>query len=164
MHLLFPLLFALLIHTGSAAADTVSAEKRADIQTLLELTGALKLGQQMSNVFVAQMTQALKANRPDIPARMYDVLAEEVNAVVAQALPDFNELIVPIYDKHFSAQDIKGLIGFYSTDLGRKTVRVMPLLLQDSMAQGQQWGQSLGPEIERRVRERFKAEGIDLSS
>lgn len=40
----------------------------------------------------------------------------------------------------------------------------MPLLLQESMYRGQQWGQALGPEVQRRVIERFKAEGVDLQA
>ena len=54
------------------------------------------------------------------------------------------------------------MIGFYSTDLGRKAISAMPGLMSESMAIGQQWGQSLGPEIAERVRARLKKEGIEL--
>jgi len=73
-------------------------------------------------------------------------------------------LITPIYHRHFTHDEIKGLIAFYQTDLGSKTIRVMPALLQESMSAGQQWGQTLAPEIRRRVLERLKAEGVDLSA
>jgi hypothetical protein len=54
------------------------------------------------------------------------------------------------------------MIRFYSTDLGKKTIRVMPALMQESMAAGQQWGQALGPQIEERVKARLKKEGVAI--
>ena len=38
----------------------------------------------------------------------------------------------------------------------------MPQLVQESMLAGQRWGQSLGPLIENRIKQRFKEEGIKL--
>ena len=149
---------------ASAGSDEISAEKKADIETLLKLTGALRLGKQMSSMFVTKMTQALKENRPDVPPEMYDVLKEEVNNVIEEALPTFAQLIIPVYNKYYTAEEIKALIHFYSTDLGQKTIRIMPQLMSDSMSLGQQWGQALGPEIQKRVLKRFKEKGIDLSA
>lgn len=39
----------------------------------------------------------------------------------------------------------------------------MPALVQESMLVGQRRRQSLAPQIQRRVLERFKAEGVDLT-
>jgi TonB family protein len=41
---------------------------------------------------------------------------------------DFVELLVPIYDKHYSLDDINALIDFYQTPTGRKTLEVEPLI------------------------------------
>ncbi len=41
---------------------------------------------------------------------------------------DLVELLVPIYDKHYSLDDINALIAFYQTPTGRKTLEVQPLI------------------------------------
>ena len=153
-----------LIFCNPVVAQEIDKAKKADIEKVLEVTGALALGQQMSDAVVAQMSQALKASRPDLDPKLFDVLRDAVGSVINENLPAFSEMIVVVYDKHFTHADIKEMLRFYSTDIGQKTIRVMPALMRESMLLGQQWGQSLEHEIRPRVIERFKAEGVDLSA
>lgn len=145
-----------------AAAQDIAPGKRADIEKLLEMTGVMKLGQALSQAMVAQLTAAVRATNPDIPDKLMDALPEEVNAVLAENTPAFVAMAVRLYDKHYTAEDVKALIAFYSTPIGRKVIAVTPSLAQESMQVGIQWGQSLGPEIDRRIRARFKKEGVKL--
>jgi hypothetical protein len=154
----------LFVPTQAPAGDDLTEAKRADIEALLEVTGSLRVGQQMSELMVGQMTETLKQARPDIEPRLYDVLRDEVNTLLEESLPAFAELMVPLYHRHFSHEEIRQLLAFYRTDIGRKAIAVMPLLVQESMQLGQQWGLSIAPLIERRIRERFLDEGVDLSA
>jgi hypothetical protein len=72
-------------------------------------------------------------------------------------------MVVPIYAKHFTHKEIKALLKFYQTDLGRKTIKVWPLILQESMLLAQDWWKSLSPVIRKRLNTRFKNEGIELA-
>jgi uncharacterized protein len=54
------------------------------------------------------------------------------------------------------------MLRFYSTELGKKTIQVMPALANESMLAGQQWGLSLGPTIDQRARPRLAQEGFTL--
>ncbi|MBC7982410.1 MAG: DUF2059 domain-containing protein [Candidatus Obscuribacterales bacterium] len=143
-------------------AEELTTAKRADIERLLEMTGATALGKQMATAVVAQMAQSIKQARPDVPQRVIDVLPEEVGAVFEANMASFNEIVIPIYHNFFTGLEIKEMIRFYSTELGKKTIRVMPALMQESMLAGQQWGQSLGPKINERVRARLTSEGFKL--
>ncbi len=162
--LLLTALILLISIDAPVSAGDISNQKTADIEKLLEITGALAIGKQMSDVAVSQLSQAIKSSRPDIPAELFTILEQEVNGLISENIPKFIALIIPVYDQHFTHDEIKGLIRFYQTDLGKKTIREMPLLMQESMTIGQQWGNALGPEIQRRVIERFKAEGVDLTA
>lgn len=148
---------------GSAAAEELDSVKREDIRHLLEMTGALELGARMSDAVVAQMTHDLRTGRPDIPPELFSVIREEVDGLVDEHLPLFADMMVPLYHRHFTHAEIRELIHFYESGLGQKTIRVMPDLMQESLVIGQRWGQGLGPEIQRRIRERFRAEGIDVA-
>jgi len=158
---------ALAAKPSADAKTAISKTKRADIVKLLQLTGALRIGEQMSQFFVAQMTQSIKTTRPDIPEEMFKILAEEVNGVIEGAMMQkegFVGLVIPIYNKYYNEADIKALIKFYQTDIGKKTIEVMPNLIRESMMIGQEWGQKMGPVIQERVMKRFKEKGFDLSA
>jgi uncharacterized protein len=160
----FIIFSVLLFSASSVVAVEISKEKQVDIEKLLEITGSLAIGKQMSDMVVTQMTQAIKKIRPDLPSELFDVLREEVIGVIEESLPVYVSTIIPLYHKHYTHDEIKELIRFYHTDLGKKAIRIMPTLMQESMSLGQQWGQALAPEIQRRVKERFKTEGVDLSA
>ncbi len=85
---------------------------------------------------VTQMTQLLRKVRPDIPERVLNVLPEEIDAVINDNLGSSMELIIGLYHKHFSADEIKEMIRFYSTPLGKKTIEVMPMLMTESFRPG----------------------------
>jgi hypothetical protein len=156
------LLALLILFSAPSFADELTPQKRADIEQLLQMTGALAMGKQMSAMVVGQMTQMLRKARPDIPDRVIEILPEEVDGIITDNMGNLKELVIPLYHKHFTADDIKGLMRFYASPLGQKTIQAMPLLMNESMQVGQQWGQALGPEIQTRIRARLKKEGFEL--
>ena len=149
-----------------AGADNIAPAKRADIEKLMRITGPPDVTKQISNFFVRQMSQAIKASRPDLPARAYQILGEEINRVIEEQMTakgGFLDMGIPIYAEHFSHEDIKGLLKFYQSDLGKKTIKVEPLILQEKLALAQDWSKSLEPIIKNKINQRFQKEGIDFS-
>jgi len=145
--------------------ESLTSEKKASIEELMEMTGILHIGEQMASVFVTQMVQNIKKDNPDIPERMFLILKEEVDNVIktqAEANGGFADMAMPIYHKYFTHDDVKGLIKFYQTDLGKKTITVLPSIMQESIQAGQKWGESLEPLIQERISKRFKEEGFEL--
>jgi uncharacterized protein len=145
-----------------AAEQTISPEKRAAIEQLLQTTGALQIGQQLSAAMITQFSSALRASHADIPQKALDVLPEVVNSVIGANIATLRETVVQIYDAHLTLEDVKGLNQFYATDLGRKVIKSLPAVLQESIVAGQKWGQALGPEIVQQLQARFRKEGIAL--
>ena len=156
------LLLCLLLGSGAALAQQVAPEKRAEIEHLLDSTGAVAIGQQMAGFFVKQLAQDIQRENPRVPKYVLDAVPEEVNTVFAEALPALKELVIPLYDRHFSLEELRGLNAFYSSPLGRKTIAVMPALLNDSMSLGARWGRELGPRIAERLRARCKDENLKI--
>lgn len=144
----------------SAKAQDLSPERRADIEQLLRMTGAVSIGKQMGASVATQMTQLLKKVRPDIPDAVLQALPEEVMGAIDENIGGLINEMVPLYARHFSEAEVKGLIAFYSTDLGKKVISGMPLLMHESMEAGQRWGESMGPTIQRRIKARFKRQGV----
>jgi hypothetical protein len=48
------------------------------------------------------------------------------------------EAMVPIYARHYTADEMRQLAAFYKTPVGAKTLRLMPQLMNEGMQVGQQ--------------------------
>jgi len=61
------------------------------------------------------------------------------------------DLAIPIYDKYLSHEEVRGLIEFYQTPLGQKTLKVLPTMLTELQEAGRKWGENLGRDSMREV-------------
>ena len=151
--------------TGGASAEEASPEKIADTRKLMDVTGALQFGQMLSQTIVMQFSKVLKAQRPDLPPEAYTILSEEVGKVVSEEMArkgGYVDQVIPLYGKYLTHDEIKGLLQFYGTPLGKKLVSVLPPLTRESMMTGQKWAQSLGPKLDARLKTRFEQKGIKI--
>ena len=166
MHLRVPaiaLALVILQAPASAFAQAPDEAFRKDIMKLLDLTGSSKLGIQMANMLSGQFLDGIRRMKPDVPARAIEVAKELLNEEFTKAFESPDGLtpeLVTIYAKHFTQQEVLGLIAFYETELGRKAVATLPQLMQESGAVGQKWAQQHVPRILGGVQERLLAEGL----
>jgi len=161
-HVLSLVLLLCALFAAPASAQ-VPPEKKVVIEQLIVMTGAEKIGQMFGESVIDNMSKSLRAARPDIPERAHVIVREEVLTVIREGMRgerSLYALLYPIYDKYFTLEDLKGLVQFYSTPLGRKAIAVLPQLTQEAMAVGQSWGEGLGPVIEARVVRRLQAENL----
>lgn len=121
----------LILPTVNSYAANQATEK--SIRELISLTGAGNLGVQV----MQSMLPSLKQLVPQAPESFWTEFMKEVN-------PDeLVTLIVPIYKKHFTEEEIQETIKFYRSPTGKKVIKTLPQVMQESMAAGQQWGQML---------------------
>lgn len=135
--------------TGSQAVISdaplkIDPAKEADIRKLFELTGGKQLAAQVIESMGADlkpmMTKALPVG--DYREKLVDLFFVKFQSRLdTQKLVD---LAVPIYDKHLSREDIRGLIEFYQTPLGQKTLQAIPAIMSEMQQAGRKWGEDLG--------------------
>lgn len=131
------LLLALTASTVSAAPATEKS-----VRELMNLTGAGNLGVAV----IQNMVQNLKKAIPNAPESFWEEFMKEIN-------PDeLVNKVVPIYQKNLSEEDVKAAIKFYKTPAGKRLIEKQPIVVQESMMAGQQWG----GEIARRAMEKAK--------
>ena len=119
----------------------VDPAKEADIRHLFELTGAGKIGIQMGQQMLQAVRPMLEQTLPPGQDRSKKIVDTFMQKFQAQLTPQaFFDLTVPIYDKHFSAEEIRGLIQFYESPLGKKMIGEMPAIVEESSAVGRAWG------------------------
>jgi len=90
---------------------------------------------------------------------MADLVSEAKKEAKPQELLD---LLVPIYQKHFSAREVNALLAFYESPAGRKLALETPKIATESMQVGQQWGEQVGQRIGERIAQRAAEKGYTL--
>jgi hypothetical protein len=146
-----------------AAAQQPDPAFLKDVHRLLELTGALKMGQQMASMVAAQVMEAVGAGRAAVPPRASQLVKEIVDDEFRKAFAPgggMAEGIAGIYARYFTLEEIRGLIAFYETPLGSKVTETLPAIAQESMKVGIAWAGKQMPAVQKRIEDTLRAEGL----
>jgi len=152
-------LLALLTPGATAIAQTPDPTLNSDIMKLLNYTGATSLSAQLATLMTRAIIQQTKAPQATAGA----IVSEVVQSTLASHTNGPNGLVarlVPVYAKYFTHDEIKKLLAFYESEIGKKTLAVIPMALQEGAQVGQAWANELAPEIKTELEKRFKAEGL----
>ena len=127
--------------TGEAAVDE---SLHSDIRKMLKLSGQGELGIQAMKQILGSFKQAM----PQVPDEFWDEFMKEAKA------DDLIDMVVPIYAKHFTRDDIGEMIKFYNSPVGKKLIKKQPKIMKESMAAGEIWGGQISEKLLQRLREK----------
>jgi hypothetical protein len=131
--------------THTATTQTkIDPAKEADIRRLLEVSGAKKLVTQTMASMTTSVRPVLSNSLPpgEYREKLIDLFFAKFQSKADSA--QLLDLAVPLYDKYFSQDEIKGLIRFYETPLGQKSLSVVPQLMGEMSEIGRKWGEQAG--------------------
>lgn len=118
-------------------AATAPTTKEQDIRKLLDLTGTREMVEQMKTLMVAQVQQGAEG-----------LSTEMVQELLAAMKPeDLIESMIPVYEQHFTAAEIKQLLAFYQSPVGKKVITEMPEIMKQSSERGIAWGEKAVDEV-----------------
>ena len=140
------------------AIAAVDPAKAADIRHLLVLTNAQ---QTVAQVFDSQlpaikenMLKNMSTDDPDSQA-VVDKFVKKMQDRVDSG--ELVELIVPVYAKHFSHDDIKRMIAFFDSPTGKRYIQESPAYLQEVQAvTAQHWQDVVVPELLQEMAPQFE--------
>src|SRR6266704_828571 len=115
-------------------AKPLDPARDADIRSLMELLGVRDALQEATTKSTEQYRDSLLATVPD-----NDRGQAFINAFMDSYQKKFNpddmtDGLVAIYDKHFTEDEIKGLLQFYGSPLGQKYAAEMPKVSRELQA------------------------------
>ncbi|MFE8604092.1 DUF2059 domain-containing protein [Archangium violaceum] len=132
---------------GAAPVDTNTAEARAltdqmfgpeaqatkrkqqKVRRLMALTGAEDTGRQMMDMMTGHFEKS-----SSIPPGFMEKFRE-----VAQR-ESIVDMLVPVYMKHFSEEDLDAAITFHESPAGRRFLAAQPRVMEEAKEVGEQWG------------------------
>jgi hypothetical protein len=128
---------SLLVVAYSQSSEVAVREvKRADIAKLLDVSQEATVPEAQSELLASQISAELKRSNPSISAKALGAVPHAVRLAIATALPEFKEGIARVYDRHFSAKEIRDMLQFRASSAARavsipsretdETLRVLP--------------------------------------
>lgn len=161
------LTLALCLVSSAAIAQEPAAPSDATVRELLEITRSRELVDGMrpqlesvtrqaigEAVDLSQLSPGQARILDEMQAEMIDVFVEDMAWEVVE--PDF----IAIYKASFTEEELRGMIEFYSTELGQTMIRKMPMVMEQTMGMLGQQMQRAAPrlqDIQTRAIERMRS-------
>lgn len=136
-------------------SGAIDPAKEADIRSLLELVGARDAAQDASAKGAEQFRENLLASVPD-NQRGQQFVNAFIREYQKRSNPDdATTQLVGVYDKHFTDDDIKGLLQFYGSPLGQRYAAEMPKVNAEAQAANRGISTRLAKDVLRDLRKEY---------
>jgi hypothetical protein len=147
-----------LLAAPSAFAQTPSAAAVATAHQLVNVTGATAL---FSPLIAGVVEQAKLLYLQQNPA-----LAKDLNEIAAKMRTDLQPRFVEVqnevaklYAQHFTDKELKEILAFYQSPVGKKVLAEQPKVVDGSMRFAQDWANKLSEEVTAKMRDELKKRG-----
>jgi hypothetical protein len=115
----------------ATSAAPVDPAKDADIRALLDLVGAREQVEDSVRLTAEQYREKLLASVPNNEKGQAFVNMTLNEYVKRYDVDRVNEQLVGLYDKHYTDEEIKGLLQFYGSPLGQKVAAESPKIFRE---------------------------------
>jgi hypothetical protein len=96
-------------------------------------------------------------------------LAKDLDAVAAKLLKEMeprkiemHQALTRIYATHFSEQELKDILAFYRSPIGKKLIAEEPKAMEESMKTADDWSKKFAEEIAAKFRSEMRARGHNM--
>ncbi len=126
-------------------SQNTDKEYESLVYKLLDQSGSSVIATQLMD----QMIDTYKSSNTNVPDEFWESFKNQFD------IQSLQSKLIPVYAKHYTKDDLKEIIKFYKSDLGKKIIEKTPLISQESYDIGAGWGK----EITEKVIEKMKAAG-----
>lgn len=149
---------------GLVVAEDAQKSNPAALTAARELVIASGSAKAFDTVMPTMMAQFEPLFLKMAPGHEKDVkeIMTELTRQFSERKGEMLESIAGIYSTKFSEADLKELAKFFSDGVGKRFIEKQPEVVQESMIAGQKWGESIGREIEDKMRDELKKRGIKI--
>lgn len=121
-------------NASTPSNSNIDRVKEADIRSLMELVGARDMVQDGADNAIQQSREKLLAAVPNNNKGQAFVNAFAASYQKKFDTDQITDQLVGIYDKHFTDDEVKGLLQFYGSPLGQKVASEMPKINRETQA------------------------------
>lgn len=152
---------ALMLASPAAFAQQPTAAALATGKEIVTITGATALFNPLVAGVVEQAKNLFLQQNPGI-ARDLNEVAAKMRADLAPRLEELNAEVARLYATYFTEPELKEILAFYKSPVGKKVLTEQPKLVDDSLKFAQSWANKLSDEVVAKMREEMKKKGHSL--
>lgn len=152
--LAMPAGLALAQQQPSAAALATAAE-------IVDIKGASAMFSPVIPGVIEKIKLTFLQTNPNLQ-RDFDTVANALRAEYAPRQAQIREQLARLYTQHFNEQELKDILTFYKSPLGKKMNQEEPKFVEQSMTFVQDWADKLSDEVLVKFRAEMKKKGHDL--
>lgn len=143
---------------SAAGIPKSTAAITSEIKTLLGANGSGDIAAQLAPAIAQAVVSSVDKATQNPSARVDEIVSNIVVGYVRQqdVQQALVNLLVPVYARYLTKEDVEQLIMFYRSPIGRKLASVTPAISIESAKVGQAWAVSLIPGIRQKVAEALK--------
>lgn len=139
--------FTLILAAVTLSFGQDNSAYKNTLKKMMDVSGATG----SYKVVIVQTFKMLKEQKSQVPE---DVWTHFEKSFLETSQEELVEMLVPIYQKHISLPDLKAIIAFYQSPAGKRFSEKTPVIIQESMQLGQQWGMKLAQEFDKKLKEK----------
>jgi len=141
------ILLSLMLFTSALAFSQDNTAYRETLKQMMAANGSAATYSALIN----QMVTAFKTQKPEVKEEVWEEFGK---TFTKSASEDLLDILLPIYQKHLSLDDLKSIIVFYQSPTGKKLAEKTPFIAQESMQAGMAWGKKIGEEFAKKLAEK----------
>ena len=141
------LVISILVVSISSTFGQVDNSYKSTLKKMLQVAGS----EETFNTAIKQMFSMYKQQKTNVPDSIWVDLEQEMSKT---SIDDLVNMILPVYQKYLTEADLNGIIEFYQTPIGKKYAEKTPLIMQESIQVGQQWGMEIGKKFEDKLKKK----------
>ena len=156
---------SLALFASAVYADELTSSKRAQIKTLLDITGIKIIPEQIANNTVQSWAPGIKQLDPKFPEKGFTIMRDSflagLNAKV-EGGGGLIEQVTMVYHNQFTGPEISELLKFYQSTLGKKMLSSQAKVNGETFQAAMKWADSMSAELDQRIDVALKKEGLKL--
>ena len=155
-------LWAAVVLGGSALAQPQpSAEAVDTARQIITLKGGENIFNTLIPGVIEQSKYMFEQQNPNLGNALREV-AIKLRNELAPRQAELNSEVAKVYASRFTEKEMKDLLAFYQSPLGRKLIAEEPRALDQSMTFAQDWARRLSDEVVTKMRAEMKKLGHDI--
>jgi hypothetical protein len=119
------------LFSSVAGADAVDPGALKVARQVLDAMHASATSDQMVQQMMMSMSAGLEAANPGKGAEVQKLLSEVLLPELSRVKPEMLDATANIYAANFSADELKQMLAYYQSDIGRKVIERLPNLIQE---------------------------------
>jgi uncharacterized protein len=136
-----------LLLLAAASYGQADAQYKAVLKKMFEVSGT----EETYKAALKQIIGMFKQQHSNVPEAVWADFEKEFSST---SLTSLVEMLSPVYQKYMTKDDLQKMVEFYQTPVGKKYAANTPLIMQESMQIGQQWGMKIGQQFQEKLKEK----------